>query len=87
MEYPRELTYHHVQGNTITKTHIYETLNVGETWLRQAVEGYQLVRLYGESGACEAHEVTDEIAKRCEPPLGSGKLLEFLRSWEASHPA
>jgi hypothetical protein len=57
------------------------------TYMRQAEEGYQLVHLYGEGGACEAREVMDEAAKRREPPLGSRKLLEFLRSWEASHPA
>lgn len=67
--------------------HICAALDMGETWLRQAEEGNQLVQLYGEGGACEAQEVMDEITEQCKPPLGSGKLFNFLRNWEASHPA
>jgi hypothetical protein len=50
-----------------------------------AEEGHQLAQLYGEDGACEACEVRDEIARRHEPPLRSGKLLEFLRNLGSSH--
>lgn len=52
-----------VQGSTIMKMHICAVLDMGETSLRQAEEGNQLVQLYGEGGACEAWEVMDEIAK------------------------
>ena len=76
-----------LQGNSITKTHIYAALNVGETWLRQAEEGHRLVQLYGEGGEREAQEVKAKFAERREPPLGSGKLFEFLHDWEASHPS
>lgn len=59
--------------------HICAALDMGETWLRQAEEGNQLVQLYGEGGACEAQEVTGEIAERREPPLG-GPAFECVES-------
>jgi hypothetical protein len=76
-----------MQGNVITKMHIYAVLDVGETWLRQAEEGHRLVELYGEGGECEVPEVKEKLAETREHPLGSGKLFEFLHNWEVTHPA
>ena len=75
-----------MQDNILRKAHVLVALGVGETWLRQAEEGSRLVQVYGEGGELEASEVRDEVAKTREPPLGSGKLFEFLCDWEASHP-
>jgi hypothetical protein len=75
-----------MQGNVITKTHICVALAVGETWLRQAEEGYRLAQLYGEGGEREAQVVKEELAETRERPMGSGKLSVFLHDWEASHP-
>ena len=75
-----------MQGILITKTHIHAALAVGETWFRQAEEGYRLAWLYGEGGEREAQEVKGKLVEMCEHPIGSGKLFAFLHDWEVSHP-
>jgi len=81
--------YHRAKSNTgtrITKAAIQSSLNVGETWLSEALTGHRLVKVYGPGGSNSASEVIQELATERSPPGGRRALLHYLEKWEKDHP-
>ncbi|TFK59473.1 hypothetical protein BDN72DRAFT_966063 [Pluteus cervinus] len=63
----------------ITRKAIQSALQVGETWLTQAIEAIEILDRYGPGGTNPSPGVVQELGTVRTPPRGRAYLLEFLR--------
>ncbi|PPQ70701.1 hypothetical protein CVT25_010618 [Psilocybe cyanescens] len=75
-----------ISGTRVFLSAIRAALDVGETWLSDALDGDRLVGIYGPGGPHAADQVKEELLQCQETAQGRTALLKFLRDWEESNP-
>ncbi|TFK57965.1 hypothetical protein BDN72DRAFT_866334, partial [Pluteus cervinus] len=63
----------------ITKEAIQSALQVGETWLSEAIEAMKIIEIYGSDGTNPNPDVIQELGAVRTPARGRAALLNFLR--------
>ncbi|TFK58253.1 hypothetical protein BDN72DRAFT_906920 [Pluteus cervinus] len=63
----------------ITKEAIQSALQVGETWLTEAIEAMKIIAIYGSDGTNPNPDVIQELGAVRTPARGRAALLNFLR--------
>ncbi|KAK1233725.1 hypothetical protein PQX77_003105 [Marasmius sp. AFHP31] len=73
---------HLEQGKKITKADLVAAFDCSSSWLDNAKEGHEKLKLYGKEGTQPSSDVIQKIEdKPVTGPEGKGKLLEFLRKY------
>ncbi|KAK1233685.1 hypothetical protein PQX77_002483 [Marasmius sp. AFHP31] len=71
-----------LSGKKITKADLVAAFECSSSWLDNAKEGHEKIKLYGKEGTQPSSDVIMKIEdKPVTGPEGKGKLLEFLRKY------
>ncbi|KAK1219198.1 hypothetical protein PQX77_018094 [Marasmius sp. AFHP31] len=72
-----------LSGKKITKADLVAAFDCSSSWLDNAKEGHEKIKLYGKEGTQPSSDVIKKIEdKPLTGPEGKGKLLEFLRKYK-----
>ncbi|KAJ8580034.1 hypothetical protein M405DRAFT_87997 [Rhizopogon salebrosus TDB-379] len=69
----------HATGTCIKKKDVQDSLGVGSTWMAEAQQAVQILRIYGEGGSTPRPDVIKKCSSLDEK-AGARDLLAYLRS-------